>query len=178
MKRQNAFVFSSVLCIAFLLIFSPLTGKQLRIERIAVWKITKLYAEPPCYKKPEVGGPDFIYKLIAEIKAEPTAMPLNELVIEGKFVSNYESIAAPPLNLSKATETWMPGTTDYVLWNGEKIKVTKVSRSEYKIIKEDCHVSYKVDGTSPLIIVMVAHTVKGLKTVNSHSRTLYIKPCK
>ncbi len=80
----------------------------------AIWKITKMEAEPKCYKKPAMRGPDFIYKVTVEFKGTPSSLLPGDLVIEGKYVSNYETTTKPPLNLTAATRTWTPGTTGTV----------------------------------------------------------------
>lgn len=146
--------------------------------KIAVWKITRLIAEPQCYRKPEPGSPDFIYTIKAEFVASPSLLSPGDLVIEGKYESNYETTTKPPLNISSATKTWTPGTSGDILWNGDKIRVTKVSKWCFRITKSDCHISYKVDGVTPVKITLMAHTYVGTVKKFTDTKTLVINPCK
>ncbi len=63
---------------------------------VAIWKMTKLQAEPSCYRKPPMRGPDFIYKVTVEFKATPSSLLPGDLVINAKYESNYETTTKPP----------------------------------------------------------------------------------
>lgn len=145
---------------------------------VANWKITYMKSEPACYKKPAQGAPDFIYTITVEFKAAPHSLPPGDLVIEATYVSNYETTAKPPLNLSEATRTWASGTTSTIAWGADNIKVTRVTAYHFILVKPDCHVSWKVDGVTPLKITGTSHTYAGTLKKFTDTKVLTIGPCK
>lgn len=107
MKKVRIFLWALVMVVAVsFLSFSQFFYEQIPPPKpkIAIWKITRLIAEPSCYKKPEPGSPDFIYTIKAEFSASPGSLPPGDLIIEGKYESNYETTTKPPLNISSATK--------------------------------------------------------------------------
>ncbi len=145
---------------------------------VAIWKITKMAANPSCYKKPAKDAPDFIYEVRVEFKATRAALSPGDLVIEAKYVSNYETTTKPPLNLTDATRTWALGTAGTIAWGADTIKVTKVTQSHFILVKPDAHVSWKVDGVTPLKITGIAHTYVGTVKRSTDTKLLTINPCK
>ncbi len=82
------------------------------------------------------------------------------------------------MNLTNATRTWAPGTTGTLTWDGEPITVTKVSERDFKLVKPDCHLSWKVDEVTPLKITGIAHTYVGTMKKSTDTKLLTINPCK
>lgn len=183
MKKERVFLRVLVMFLAIALLgFAQFSYGQIPPVKpgIAIWKITKLIAKPSCYKKPEPGSPDFIYTIKAEFVASPSTLPPGDLIIEAKYVSNYETTTKPPLNISSATKTWTPGTSGDILWNGDKIRITKVNNWYFRLTKPDCHISHKVDGVTPVKITLMAHTYfgPGAGKTKIDIKTLLINPCK
>ena len=145
---------------------------------IAIWTITNMRAEPNCYKKPGKEASDFIYELEVEFSATPHSLLPGDLVIEAKYVSNYDKTVKAPMNVADATGAWSRGTTRDIVWGAEIVKITKVTPYHFILINPFCHVSSKVDGRTPLKITGIAHTFIRTGKIHSDRRVLRVNACK
>jgi hypothetical protein len=147
-------------------------------RHIAIWTITSMRAKPNCYKRPAKEASDFIYELEVEFQATPHSLLPGDLVIEAKYVSNYETTVKAPMNVADATGTWSRGTTRDLVWGADIVKVTKVTPYHFALSIPFCHVSWKVDGRTPLKITGIAHTFTRTGKNHTDKRVLRVNPCK
>jgi hypothetical protein len=163
-KRGSLLLLVSMVVVAFLGAIQVGYGKgkpdavvkpTLVSKKVALWDIVKMEADKTCYKVPAPGESDFSFSFTVELRAAPKTSPPGTLVIDAFYKTcTHESGTKPPLNVTAVG-------SGRIVWDGTELKVTKVSSHSIKLFFPYYYVSHRCDGTTPVIIKLTAHTMKG-----------------
>lgn len=158
--------------------YSQISGK-LDTAKKSVWTITSFTSDPSCYKPvlvtPTHAPMPTMCKLRIEFKATKSLIPPGDLILTGKLVSNLDTGAKPPINLSAICAGWADGTTNSFMWDGDKFMLTKVNSKYYVVVYDGLKI--KPGTTGDVKIFITAESKDGHGVYNTDKKILTIKPC-
>lgn len=138
--------------------------------KCAVWDIVRMTAIPNCYNVPAPGAADFHFSFTVDLQA--ASSPPCDLVIDATYKTcTYESGRMPPLDLT--------GVSGWVTWGGARMEVRRLSSRHIQLYFPEYFVSSRCDGTTPVTIILTAHSMCGGREIHRDTEPhLTVPPCK